>query len=90
MEISGSLVLRSLHVRLGVPRSGSFKAFLHVKKKDAKVWMMGVTLQGNGDGVQDCIDCGMAVYIGAYVFAQGALTTRPDTLSHTIHLIPYT
>ena len=71
MEVSGGLVLHSLHVRLGVPRSGSFKAFIHVKKKAAKLWMMGVTLQGNGNGVQDCIDCGMSVYIGAYVYAEG-------------------
>lgn len=75
MEVDSSkLWLDGLYVRLTTPRdtSGVFDGFILVSGSGAEVWMTGVTLQGNGDKVRDCDDCGLRGSIDAAVYAEGA------------------
>jgi hypothetical protein len=65
------LWLDSLYFRLTNPQKGSFDQFVIVKGPIAEVWMTSVTLQGNGDFVQDCVDCGFTVLNGGKLFAGG-------------------
>lgn len=37
----------------------------------AEVWMTNVTLQGNGDDIRDCDNCGLRVADNASVYAEG-------------------
>lgn len=67
----GQLWLDRLYIRLSNPRdAGEFDSFLKIRE-DANLWMTTVTLQGNGDGVLDCFECGLSVVYGAQVFGHG-------------------
>ena len=72
---SSSVLLVALHIRLSVPRESTFDSLVSVEKKGARVWMLGLTLQGNGDSQLDCVDCGVSVFIGASVYAEGTNVT---------------
>ena len=53
------LWLDGLHVRLTSPRGADFTSLVWTGS-NAELWMTGVTLQGNGDGVRDCWHCGFS------------------------------
>lgn len=66
------LWLDRIYFRLGNGPSGTFDQFVLVTGTIAELWMTHVTMQGNGDNIQDCIDCGFAVRSGGSMFASGA------------------
>ena len=73
MDVNGSLWLDSLYMRLTAPRDedGEFLEFIDSSTATEGLYMTGVTLQGNGDGVQDCFSCAIFVDSSA-VYAEGA------------------
>jgi hypothetical protein len=81
------LWLDSLYVRLTAPRTpgGKFPQLIHIAGQEAEVWMTGVTLQGNSDGVQDCNDCGLNVDDHAQVYAKGEASACNHTCSAGLH-----
>jgi hypothetical protein len=83
---AGNLWLDSLYVRLTTPRDagGVFYGFIQVGF-EAAVWMTGVTLQGNGDGVEDCWACGLIFWAKARVYAEGAASAFSLTGSAFLH-----
>ena len=70
-----SLWLDGLYVRLTEARDETFFRFIEVGDTTGQLWMTGMTLQGNGDGVLDCYTCGLDLWSSA-VYAKGA---------HTLH-----
>jgi hypothetical protein len=66
--LGGKLWLDSLYVRRTTQVTGSVFSLLQVLGSDAEMWMTGVTLQGNGDG--------MNVEDQARVYAEGAASAR--------------
>jgi hypothetical protein len=68
------LWLDGLYVRYSrTARVDSFYEFLFTY---GKMWMTAVTLQGNGDGVDDCTTCG--VWSGGQVNAEGAMRATQE------------
>lgn len=67
-----SLWLDGLYVRLTEPRGDPFFRFVEIGEETGQLWMTGVTLQGNGDGVLDCYTCALDLW-AASVYAEGAL-----------------
>lgn len=70
------LWLEGFYFRLAEPRLGTFDQFVLVTGSIAEFWMTHVTMQGNGDDVQDCINCGVAVRGEGSVYAGGAHPCR--------------
>lgn len=70
------LWLEGFYFRLAEPRLGTFDQFVLVTGSIAELWMTHVTMQGNGNDVQDCIDCGVAVRGEGSVYGGGALTVH--------------
>lgn len=75
-----NLWLNNIYFRLTNPRSGTFDQIVLVTGPLAKVWMTDVTMQGNGDLVQDCIDCGVTVRAQGNMFVGGASLEPLHTL----------
>ena len=73
MDVNSSLWLDGLYMRLTSPRDsdGEFLEFIDSSTATEGLYMTGVTLQGNGDGVQDCFSCAIFVDSSA-VYAEGA------------------
>ena len=68
------LLLHNLDIHAAAPLRTSFQQLMLVSGRDAQVWMLNVSLQGAGDGLQHCTDCGITVRDRAQVFAKGAAT----------------
>ena len=76
MDVPGSLWLDGLYVRLTSPRGVIYLSLISsMSGTETQLWMTGVTLQGNGDGVFDCWVCGMLV--------TGSLHANGAVLSNT-------
>ena len=60
-----ALWLDGLYIRLTTPRAGEMQPFIEAND-DAAVWMTGLTLQGNGDGVSDG-------YLSGGLFSRGSM-----------------
>lgn len=74
------LWLNSLYIRLIAPRNQSFLELVYVKGNgaiskgvSATLFMTNVTMQGNGDDVVDCLDCGLTANLNSGVYAEGAV-----------------
>lgn len=80
------LWLDGLYFRLTTPReiAGEKDGFnfnnylINLQGDTTELWMTNVTLQGNGDGVQDCDDCALSLHKGVAVYAEGAATAASD------------
>lgn len=75
MEVYGNLWLDRLYVRLTTPRGDLEFPRILWAASPAGLWMTGVTLQGNSDGVRDCDTC--ALDAKGLVHADGATTVTP-------------
>lgn len=71
--INSKLWLDSLYFRLAETREPDepFPELIRVEGKESQVWITRTMLQGNGDKVQDCVDCALDVGDEAMVYAQG-------------------
>jgi hypothetical protein len=67
-ESPSQLWLDGLYVRYR--RTARVDEFYNYLKTESKMWMTAVTLQGDGDGVDDCKTCG--VWSTGQVYAEGA------------------
>ena len=74
MWMDDRMWLDNLYVRLASPRYNEFGGFV-TGGNASELWMTGVTLQGNGDGVQDCDDC--ALFSTGLLYAYGAVVGTP-------------
>ena len=75
MDVNSSLWLDGLYMRLTMPRDtdGEFLEFIDSGSGTQGLYMTGLTLQGNGDGVQDCFSCALFVDSSS-VLAEGVGT----------------
>lgn len=74
-----NLWLNSLYIRITAPRNETFFELVYVQGNgpisegaSAAVFITNVTLQGNGDDVRDCLDCGITADLNAGVYAEGS------------------
>lgn len=65
------LWLEGLYVRQEAARRGISEAVIYATGTEAKVYMSEVRLQGDGDNIPDCEDCGMVIEQGAALYAEG-------------------
>ena len=74
-----NLWLDGLYVRLKDVRDpeGIFGQIIGVGRSNLQVWMTNITLQGNGDGVQDCSYCGLYIWWSASGYCEGAVPALP-------------
>lgn len=73
LSAGSRLWLDGLYFRLTSPRHRLFSQLIVTHGAGTEVWMTNVTLQGNGDGQQDCYICGVGVASNAAVYAEGVL-----------------
>jgi hypothetical protein len=71
---TSQLWLDGLYVRYR--RTACVDEFYEFLKTESKMWMTAVTLQGDGDGVDDCDTCG--VCSGGQVYAEGAMRATQE------------
>jgi hypothetical protein len=72
VERKRQLWLDRLYMRITDPRDGlPFDSFIRVDYSGAELWVTGVTMQGNGDGIRDCWGCAMGAFREGRVYAEG-------------------
>ena len=76
MQGGGNMWLDNLYVRLKSSSTTTYAQLVAVVST-GQLWMTGVTLQGNGDGRDDCSTCGL--WSTGLVHAYGAATATPCT-----------
>lgn len=81
--VSQSLWLDSLYLRLHKLEDEDSRDYIGplVRTDESDIWMMNVTLQGDGDGIADCIICGLEARRGS-MYAEGMCADR-----HTVYAI---
>lgn len=77
-----NLWLDNLYVRLKDVRDeeGMFGQIIGIGRSKVEVWMTNLTLQGNGDGIQDCSYCGIYIWWTAGGYCEGAVTAPRNHL----------